>query len=517
MYAGFKVFIVGIFITQNILAEDVQYLTNTEHFAKCYAKLTDHPADPTSNLYMQVLQGTLTPVDACMSVFDKAMFSPSSRRLRDANDPIAKAIVQNFHRFHLSWLTIPFSQNIDASIFSLLDNDEPALYITEALFMNRHYKYIVTANQSLRGVRETSNPDTYMLNNINFTNRQLVVGPMKTTVTEPDPLKNYYEIKGTRVSVGPLIGVQDTPSLVYQLPLSHRSDIPLTEATLPSRRLPATTYDISSHPGGGVIGSSTTFLNARESVSMPDGGLYVHRRLSNNFFYDFMCSKLPTFKDSDPQVVAELSKFAKSDIPFRKSATCVACHLTLDNFAHTGRNIISTRGLNPTFRRQLADAGLVAPTNLEMVHHYPPVKAALVDPIDKDTLYHRRQPDGRLIYRNYAGNLVNQDVRGLSAMGAAVAAQDDIYMCAAKRYYNFLTGVSIPLDPIPLDTITKKPKDPSNNFIFYHRQKIVSLGATLKKGTDVEGKPWNLRNLVREIIKSNAFRAKNPAVVGDSL
>jgi hypothetical protein len=145
------------------------------------------------------------------------------------------------------------------------------------------------------------------------------------------------------------------------------------------------------------------------------------------------------------------------------------------------------------------------------------VKPSLTEPIDKDTLYHRRQPDGRLVYRDYSGKLVNENVRGIPALGAAVSRQDDIYMCAAKRYYNFLTGISVPLDPIPIDAKTKKPTDPKDNFAYYHRQRILSLGATLKKGTDSEGKAWNLRNLVKEIIKSNAFRAKNPAVVGDSL
>lgn len=521
MYAGRKIFICSlmacIFLsTQNIYAEEVQYLSNIEHFAKCFAKLTDYPADPSSDIYKQVQQGKISAVDACMSVFDTAMFNPANRRLKNPSDPIAKAIVQNFHRFHLSWLTIPYSANVDGAVFSLLDNDEPALYVTDSLFMNRPYKYVVTADKSLRGVRETANPETYVINNINFTNRTLVVGPMKTTAQEPDPLKNYFEIKGPRVSLGPLIGIQNTPSYVYDLPFAHRSEVPISEAQLPSRRLEATTYDINTHAGGGILGSSTTFLNSRESLVMPDGGLYVHRRLSNNFFYDFMCAKLPTFKDSDPLVAAELKRFEKSEIAFRKSATCVACHLTLDNFAHASRNVISNRGIPPNFIRDLQAAGLQV-TNFELVNHYTPVKEDLAEPVDKDPLYHRRQPDGRLVYRNYAGKLVNVKVRGIPALGAAVANQEDIYMCAAKRYYNFLTGVSVPLDPITVDPKTKKPADSADNFAFYHRQKIVSLGTSLKKGEDAEGKPWSLRNLVYEIIKSNAFRAKNPAVVGESL
>ncbi len=521
MYAGLKIFVFGLVAcgllgTQNTYAEEVQYLSNIEHFAKCFAKLTDNPPDPTSDLYKQVQQNKINAVDACMSVFDTAMFNPSNRRLKNPSDPISKAIVQNFHRFHLSWLTVPYSQNIDGSVFSLLDNDEPALYVTDTLFMNRPYKYVVTADKSLRGVRESANPETYMINNINFTNRVLAVGPMKTAAQEPDPLKNYFEIKGTRVSLGPLIGIQNTPSYVYDLPFAQKSEIPISEAQLPSRRLEATKYDINVHPGGGILGSSTTFLNSRESLVMPDGGLYVHRRYSNNFFYDFMCSKLPTFKDSDPLVAAELKRFEKSEISFRKSATCVACHLTLDNFAHASRNVISNRGLPPGFNRDLQTAGLQA-TNFEIVNHYTPVKDDLAEPVDKDPLYHRRQPDGRLVYRNYAGKVVNVKVRGIPALGAAVASQDDIYMCAAKRYYNFLTGVTVPLDPITLDSKTKKPADPSDNFAFFHRQKIVSLGASLKKGEDASGNTWSLRNLVREVIKSDAFRAKNPALVGDSL
>lgn len=517
MYAVVKLFAIGLLSTHPASAEEVQYLSAIEHFAKCYAKLTDHPADPSSTLYKQVQQGQISAVDACMTVFDKAMFN-SNRRLKDPADPVAKATVQNFHRFHLSWLTIPYSINIDGGVFSVLDNDEPALYLTEALFMNHPYKYIVTANKSLRGVREEASPSTYVINNINFTNRKLIVGPMKPTSVEPDPTKNFSEIKAPRVSLGPLIGVQNTPAYMYDLPTSHGSAVPLTEAQLTSRRLEATKYDVSTHPGGGVLGSSVAFLNSRESLTMPDGGLYVHRRYSNNFFYDYMCSKLPTFKDSDPQVVAELKRFEKSEIGFRKSATCVACHLTLDNFAHASRNIVSSRGIPPQFVRDIRDGGVTeALSSFEVVNHYPPVKPSLTEAVDKDNLYHRRQPDGRLIYRNYAGTLVNKNVRGVAALGEEIAKQDDIYMCAAKRYYNFLTGINIPLDPIKMDTKTNKPMDPNDNFTYYHRQRIVNLGATLKKGQDAQGNTWNLRNLIKEIIKSNAFRAKNPAVVGESL
>ena len=262
MYSNLKMILLMIsFVSSSVYGDELAFMPPTEHFAKCFSKLTDYPVDVKSALYTQVKNNEITAAAACMSVFDKAMFDKSTRRLKNTNDIIAKGILQNFHRFHLSWLTMPLGSNVEKASFSLIDNDEPALYITDTLFMNRPFKYVVTANESLQGVRDTNTPENYVIDTLNLKDIVVLIGPMKPRTEEPDSLKNYQILPGPRVDVGELKGIRTSPSRVYNLPVNFASPTPLVESQLASRRLEATTYDMSHHPGGGVLGSAVFAIN----------------------------------------------------------------------------------------------------------------------------------------------------------------------------------------------------------------------------------------------------------------
>jgi hypothetical protein len=489
-------------------ATDTNELPPSEVFGKCYEKITDLPVDIHSSIYKDVESGKTDPVTACMSVFKNAQFKvvDNHRMLRNTADEVSVSILRNFHQFHLSWFTSgALGGALGSSNFQYNDNDEPGLYVTDSLFSNKAYSSVMTSSEPLRGVRDGNVPDTYFIANSNFTDRIPILAPAKTGKLAI--VNNFVELTGTRVSLGSLVGISRAPQIIMPLPANVGVSA-VTEANLTSRQHDGTSVDITGRSGGGVLGSFVLLQNNMESGVKLDGGLHVHRRWASNFMTNMLCASLPSLRSTDAPVQRELAMFSNSSLSFRKSSTCLACHTTLDNLAHVTRNMDMVTSISGVNRRLIADAfpgKNFIDMPLAMTHKVRSPAAAVSD---NDPLYIRRPPKGALVFRDYNNNLVNESVNGLQELGAAIAKREDMYVCAAKRYYYFLTGVDIPLTPIAIDSVTKKNKYPSDNFNFYHREKIVSLGKALKKD-------GSLMKLMENILRTPTFKARNAAQVGD--
>ena len=119
-------------------------------------------------------------------------------------------------------------------------------------------------------------------------------------------------------------------------------------------------------------------------------------------------------------------------------------------------------------------------------------------PITGDNVYHRRPPNGVLYYRDYNGNLVNQNVTGVQDLGAKIAARDDMYICAAKRYYEYFTGISVDTgdikDPLYPNKLTADDTK--------HRNFIIQLGKNFKSHQ-------NPRTLIKAILESPQYKRSN--------
>ena len=53
----------------------------------------------------------------------------------------------------------------------------------------------------------------------------------------------------------------------------------------------------------------------------------------------------------------------------------------------------------------------------------------------------KQNPVGRAFFRNYKNELVDVKLDSLRGLGEWIAQQDDSYICSAKRYISFLTGM----------------------------------------------------------------------------
>jgi hypothetical protein len=500
-----------LFWSMPYIANAQEMLSNEEVYSKCYAKISDHPVEMNSADYKNVAAGKLDPIAACIKLLNTAMFSKKSgnkRQIANSNDMVSKSIVRTFHQFHLSWFSSLHSGAFFDPLHVFADNNEPGLFITDALFSNKHFKSITTSQEPLRGIRENSNPKPYLVNNIDMDAALIASGPMISLRPIPANKDNYLEIKGSRVPVGPLLGIQTAPVVSSILPEF------LARPTLPDNLLPTAlregmSYNIADHFGGGILGSVALFANNAETFSPLDGGLNVHRRWANNIFYDLMCANLPNLKESDAAVIREYNRFAKdkSDLSFRTNKSCLRCHTSIDNLAHVSRNVRVSLTLSNAFVRDfLVDHVSPKPIRSLFSVYEHKVRAPAITPIDKDPLYQKRSPAGSLTYNDYNGKYWDEPVTGLQQFGNRMAAHDDIYVCAAKRYYYFLTGVDVPLTPIPLGA-DKKPKSKNDNFTFYHREKVVGIGKRLKSH-------GSLKTLIQEILTTPTFKARNPAEVG---
>lgn len=245
----------------------------------------------------------------------------------------------------------------------------------------------------------------------------------------------------------------------------------------------------TANEGGGFLGNQNyllgTFLES-DLRYVPDGAKKVNRSWARAVLKDAFCRDLPVVRESD------VTQFVipTSTTPFRQAATCSACHATMDRQAGV------IRGLRWSIMGSIiADPpliDLIGVFNIAMNAPTMPAVNTWSDVADPD--YAKRQPTGRLYFRNYRGELVDRVVNSLSEMGVAISEQDDYFACFAKRYYYYFLGIDVDLgDPgNPLYV-------PPNAQDQYHRNKVIDLGLRLKNHK-------SLRQLLVDIMSSEEYR-----------
>ncbi len=510
-----RLYLLCLFSVLFSLAATAADLKPTEVYAKCHARLSDHPVNMDSAAYKSVEAGTLDPVQACLNLLNRANFvaKAGQRVIDNANDQIALGILRNFDQFHQSWFSSISSLNnaTDLALYNFVDVTEPALFITDALFGNKHYRTVFTTDQSLRGVRVGQNAQTtgYFLDNTNFINRPIITGPL-TGNNNSTALDNVSFLEFPKITIGQLIGVENQRTMNFEQPGSVFT-ASLTAAQMTSVREEGRNYDLGQHFGGGILGIPVNFWDSElgqhfgggilgsapylvfssESRAKLDGGVRIHRRYASNTFYDLMCLDLPNLNNADVDEFME--RYKDSDISFRQDRSCARCHATLDPFADAARNLLTVQTSNNTFRSNFREAHPTLPANTQLTY----IKKYVVRTneqtnLDSDDTYHRRRPNGQLHYRNFNGNLVKQNVNGVADLGAKIANQNDIYVCAAQKYYHFLTGVNI-----------KVSSQETSDFYKKHRADIVKIGLDLKNH-------GSLKTMIGDILKTDAFQSRFP-------
>lgn len=120
------------------------------------------PLNVNSSLFHSVSIGAIKGAQACLSLFRQAKLTQSGNKT--FNDMgVAQKIFNTFYDFNVSWFG---ARDLGAAVGTnanrrdaIQDPNQPAYYLMKTLFgVNIPYSYILTAMESLKSIRETSEP-----------------------------------------------------------------------------------------------------------------------------------------------------------------------------------------------------------------------------------------------------------------------------------------------------------------------------------------------------------------------
>ncbi|MCB0420163.1 MAG: hypothetical protein KDD61_04155 [Bdellovibrionales bacterium] len=449
-------------------------------YLKCYSTLTNSRPRSSDDLYQQVLSGEVTPANACVQLITESEFN--GQGVIKVNSDRHRRILHTLHSFHQSWFgKLDFLSSFAAGVRGtyssyIYDQSEPALYITRALFQpNQKYEDIVTSNQSLKPVR-------FMSGTLKSSATRQETIDLGLCRASDSPATCYFDVSmgGARAPwaqvryspKGDLVGIQAANPLI--VPQLNAKGEKLKDV------------NIVANIGGGIIGSPIyRMVNQPLAINGHFDGSTVARNWSKALFQDLLCRSLPVLRYGDALPFVD----ATSSFPFRQSQTCVTCHATIDRMAGTMRNYTLRFAGRAT---TTVDEKILA---IEYADAWPISKPPIENwRSEIDTDYHLRPPIGQLYYRGYDGTLNFSSVSGSGELGSELAARKDLYVCAAKRYYEFFTGHSVTVADIN-DPAYIEPLPPEE---IHHRNRVIELGERLFQHQ-------SLKILIREIIESPEF------------
>ena len=445
-----------------------------KRFNKCYALFVGERVKTSDALWKAVETGKKTGTDACMEIFDKATLTAG--RITQTPDQLGTKVLNNFLRFQQSQFKVPdfkasLGNGTDRYTVDVNDTNEAAYHFVYSLFSkDQKYSDSLTRKFSLRGIR-----------NVNSANRSRSIANVDFPAFYQGTYNRVLDANGSSIYVPNNLS-PFSPNFVDTGRLTGivRNDTKNTITNIANvKAMGFTDHNINQHIGGGAIGTQSYLLGNLGKEGFSNGGTGLFRRWGKHVMDDFLCRELPALRTTD--VVNEIAITSK--IAFRTGISCMACHSSMDPLAGVLRNGNIARSNNGNL-----------PTRLTFFSERPPTLAfAEMPTLANDGNYFRRPANGRLYYRSYDGKLVKEDVLGAQELGEVLAQTNDFYVCAAKRYYKFLTGINVDLADLGNINTPKFEKG-----VEFQRNKIIKMGLELKSHQSG-------RLLIKNIIEQKAF------------
>ncbi len=514
---GFLVFLSTI----QSLANSVS-LTEQKLYRRCYMQLVQAPIPLKDPTFAQIKNGQLKAVDACMNLLNEANLDGQGLIKNSASSvgSIQQKILRTFFEFHNTWFVAnamnqiqDYNEELNRGSTDVYDAHEQSYFLTRALFGNGRFSDILKGTERLKAVRIEDSARVRSVIGRDWATR----APSRTTLGENGywdfntilfqsmngthtgngdarPAEDF--VRAPLVAVGALVGIQSNTDgfMVRNLSLE-----PLG-AFRPGSSEPSLeySYNFFRNHGGGIIGLPSYFLmNYGHGRGLKSNGTTkLPRRWIKSVMETFMCATLPTLRESDIQNLV----IANSTTPFRKSASCVQCHATMDQAAGVARNL--TTGSSAYF---VIDSG----SNQERTHSKTPImlaqyrqeKASVSEWIHvDDPEFHIKKSTGKFFTRLFNGEILDRNISSIDDLGNVITQTQDFYTCAAKRYFEFFTGIQVPLydkkDPRYAEMNRMLTSEHIKN-----REFVENLGADLQRDQ-------SLKNLVKRIIASDYYRSE---------
>lgn len=428
-------------------------LTEAGIYHRCHAQFARARPAATDPLLRAVKTGGLKGAKACEQLLEGISLPgqvPEAKR----------AVFESFLAFHASWFPLrDFLLNgTEGASSAYNDSNEMAYHVNVALFGPGRFEEIVTGTRTFVAERKSSRQPEYF--------------------TDPDFRGRFRKISGARWSIkggsdwNPEMVERGRIEAIVVRPLGHASPVksPLGELSLSA----------NGTSGSGLLGTDTyLLLNSNQSPFEPsDNSSLSHRRWGKSVMRDLLCRELPAIRAADAAPFVD----KKSKVPFRQHAECMRCHATMDPLADGARDIMELR----------PDGAMRFDFEPRMLGRFRSDRAPMLS-TNQDMEFHRRPPWGRLYYRNNRGELVDRKFTGLGALGPEIAQMEDFYTCAAKRYFQFMTGIDV-----KMTDFSEIPLSPADQPLARYRKFVLELGEELKAHQ-------SLKKLVSSILHSKYY------------
>lgn len=437
-----------------------------KRFKNCYALFTGERVSANHPLMLKVVNNQITDLNACKELLSYGNLGSDNLIAKNSDGSFKEdslKVIRNMHLLHKSFFVEP--SYLDLSTLSttgyiseVYDENESAYYWTYSLFQ---------ASFTVSEIVKVP----YHFDAIRYSTREASRNAINSQTGTSLTIENSWVPSPTLIELGLLTGFRKDSEVFRNTMLQ-----PLF------RNQGFENQNANQHFGAGALGSNAyLFANAgRVGFSeISDGGVKVFRRWSKHVLSDFLCRELPALRPDD--VTNEVQP--ESPFPFRNGISCMQCHSSMDPMAANIRNVLA---------HSTGTTG-----SIPMSHFKIPVSESalgtLLPIIAPDPDFSKRPPEGRIRYRSYDGTLVEKNTDNLQDLGNFIATTNDLYVCAAKKYYKYLTGIEVDLSD---SGSTSSPA--LNQTETYHRNKVIELGLSLKSHQ-------NLQKLIEDIVKSETF------------
>lgn len=437
-----------------------QTLSERQIYERCSARLTRSTPIDSDPFASKVSAGKLKGTEACKQLLALGKLDTNGKIIdhnNSAKQALGEKILSSMNDLHVSWMT---NKTFNALSFcrgratiAAVDPQEPAMFFTRALLAkNVPYSYVTRSTDNLRAIRSVNNPISSIVH-------------IKIQKLEGFPAN--FRMPGN----GKLLGISNG----YDPKVATMTAVVRAQG---ESRTPASSNEpVLRNKGGGIIGSQAYLLNNVGDAGdiFPDLEK-MHRNWSKYVFKDLLCRELPVIYEGDADnyaVCADKKKCgiqpkAKENVlSFRKEASCVQCHATMDQLLGVTRNLRAYRSGRCNF-----NDGVLG--TFHWLSDKPTLAKKTGWGYTADPDYYKRAPSGRLVFRDIYGKLVNEEISSYQDIGEILAKKDDMYICAAKRYYQYFTGIDVDLSIRPSEA-SKLPADQQ-----FYRSQVIKLGQSLR-------------------------------------
>lgn len=498
-----------------------QILTPQKLYQRCYSQLTQSPVPINDKTMSQIKSGTLNPIDACITLLEEGNLDSLGMIKKDTTvyNPVSQKILQTFHEFHRTWFAVntieqiqDYNEEVNKGSTDVYDPNEQAYFITTNLFSsNQKFSDVLQGFNRYKGIRvenkelnkkigltwEYSHPSrrVYGSNALLDINLIMFRSLNKIYDSNGDNRGDEDFAMAPKIQVGDLVGIQlNTDSFV----MKNMALEPLGADRAGNNEAQLNySFDINKNFGGGVLGVPSYFMmNLGHSRGLKfNGTTKLPRRWIKSAFETFMCAQFPTLRESD----ITNAVIPTSETPFRKSSNCVQCHSTMDQAAGVARNL--TTGSSDYF--QLATGKNTVAAKIPIVlTSYNQAQQATAEWIDKaDPEFHIKKSKGLIHTRTLSGELLSRQIDSINDLGIAMTQTNDFYTCAAKRYFEFLTGINVPL----YDRKDPRNAELNRSLSLEHiedRDFVENLGKELQRNQ-------SLKEVIKLILKSKYYSSEN--------